>query len=513
MIRDLAVEAGAPEGIEADVLIVGGGTVGLVMADALSRAGRRVVVLESGGEHQGTETHPLNAVVQLGAVYQGASEGRFRCLGGTSTRWGGAMLPFLRADLAAAEAPWPLSIDDFLAFRERVETLFGLSTGPYELDEPHLPGHVARLAKWPSFARRNVAALLDARLRAAHGPEIWLNATATNFETSPDGRLTAVTARSPDGRAVKVRAAEVVIAAGAIESTRLLLLIDRQHDDRIFAPDDVLGRYFHDHLSVRVADLKVADRRALNRVAGFRFEGAGMRNLRFEMADDAASRGDLPASFAHIAFRDRQDGGLDALRDLFRSVQQRQAPRIADLTRLIGSAPWLARAVWWRAVEKRLLYPDQADIELHMVIEQAPRPENRITLATEATDVFGCPLAAIDWRIDRRDEEALTRAVDAFQSGWEASALARLATIERRPAGEAEAELSLGGGIYHPGGSTRLGLSPLDGVLDRDFRAFRIANLTVMATSAFPTGGGANPTMMLLMAGLRAAEAISARAS
>ncbi len=511
MIRDLAGHPESRNRREGDVLIVGGGTVGLVMADALSRAGRRVVVLESGAEKQDAEVHPLNTVVQLGATYGGASHGRFRCLGGTSTRWGGALLPFMDSDLRDADLAWPVPIEAFLAYRERVEALFGLPAGPYEGDQTAPPGYVARLAKWPSFARRNVAALLDERLRKADGPEIWLNATVVDFAMGPDGRLAGVTARSPDGRSIDVAAPETVIAAGAIEGTRLLLLIDRLNDDRIFAPDRILGRYFHDHLSARTADLAVHDKRALNRFAGFRFEGAGMRNLRFEMADASPLRRRAPVGFSHIAFRDRPGGGMDALRDVFRHVQQRRPPAASDLVRLAGALPWLSRAVWWRLVEKRLLYPAHAVIELHTVIEQAPRPDNRITLANDAFDAFGLPLAAIDWRVDAQDQADLTRAADTFEAAWAASPLASLATIERRPSGEAEADLASSGGIYHPGGSTRLGASPRDGVLDADFRAFRLPNLTVMATSAFPTGGGANPTMMLLMAGLRAADAIAAR--
>jgi len=511
VIRDLAGHTGAPLVQDADVVIIGGGSVGLVMADALAGASRRVVVLESGGERQENETHPLNAVVQLGSIYQGAEHGRFRCLGGTSTRWGGAMLPFLAADFTRSSEAWPLPMEALLPFQTRVEALFDLPAGPYELSDPSLPDHVARLAKWPSFQKRNVASLLGPRLRSPGGPGVWLNATAVDFRLSPGGRLSGVTARSPQGGVLEVSAPEIVIAAGAIESTRLLLLIDRLNDDRIFAPDGMLGRHFHDHLSVRIADLAVRDRPALNRVAGFRFEGRGMRNLRFELAETSPLRDSVPASFAHIAFRDREAGGLDAVRDIFRRVQQRRPPQIDDLARLAKASPWLSRAVWWRLVEKRLLYPAHADIEVHMVIEQAPLHRNRISLARDAVDVFGRPLAAIDWRVDAQDHEALTRAADAFQDGWRFSALARIAQIERRPPGEAEDELSLGGGIYHPGGSTRLGLSRRDGVLDRDFRAFQIPNLTVMSTAAFPTGGGANPTMTLFMAGLRSADAINAR--
>jgi choline dehydrogenase-like flavoprotein len=515
MIRSLPGEP-ADRSLDADILVIGAGVAGLLIATRLAERGKRVVVLESGGEHQAEETHPLNEVVHLRSVYDGAENGRFRCIGGTSTRWGGAMIPFLKADLEeTGDRAWPLAHAELLAYRRDVERLFGLPDGPYEAPELAVavdgrpPNYVARLASWPSFARRNVAALLDERIRSPSGPEIWLEATAATFGFAPDGRLETVTAQAPNGRKITVSARETVIAAGAIESTRLLLLADRQHGDRIFAPDDVLGRYFHDHLSVPVAEIEPNDRTALNRVAGFRFEGGGMRNLRFEPSEAAAVRAEIPAGFAHIKFATYAPTSFDAVRDMYRQLQQRRLPGPKTVAALVRSTPWLARAAWWRYRERRLLYPTEATIELHMVIEQAPRADNRILLSDDRRDAYGQPLAVIDWAVSPEDEARLTRSTDLFVDFWRGSTLAELGEIRRRSAGEAESELARGGGIYHPGGATRMGRAAPDGVLDSELRTFRVPNLSIASTSAFPSAGGGNPTMMLMMASLRLADRLA----
>src|SRR5258706_8037196 len=101
-----------------------------------------------------------------------------------------------------------------------------------------------------------------------------LNAAVTHFEVN-DERIIRLTARSLDGGKAMVEADEVIFAAGAIETTRLLLLLDQQNANGIFSPDDQLGRYFSDHLSVIVAHLEARDRTALNRLTGFRFERRG----------------------------------------------------------------------------------------------------------------------------------------------------------------------------------------------------------------------------------------------
>lgn len=514
MIRDLAALTDAREERTADVLVIGGGIAGLLAAVRLSRAGVRVIVAESGGVTQPTDTHPLNAVEQEGDVYAGADSGRFRCLGGTSSRWGGAMLPFLPTDMTLTrpgDPVWPIRPEALTVYCDEVERLFGLGRGPYEYP-PLMPGpFVPRWAKWPPFRLRNVATVFGAELRVEGGPEVWLNATATDFSTDPQGRLDRVTMRSLSGGTLSVAASEVIVAAGTIESTRLLLLVDRQHDDRIFAPDGVLGRWFHDHVSVATARLVDVDRPALNRVVGFGFEGRGMRNLRFEPGAALRRERGLSSGFVHIGFSSATPGGFEALRDVYRKVQRREAPGLADIGGLAHAVPWLARAAWWRFVERRLLFPDGADLAVNVVVEQRPRTDNRITLSSQRLDALGSPLARISWRVHDDDAAQVAAITDAFASAWNAGRLKGLARVVPALPTDLRGALAAGGGIYHPGGSVRMGADPASGVVDADLKTFRIPNLTVLSTAVFPTGGGANPTMMLMMAALRAADHLAGR--
>ena len=120
MIRDLAKHRSNAEQVTGDVTVIGAGIAGLLVASQLRKAGRKVVVLESGGRKQEEETHPLNEVVHTAQIYSGAENGRFRGLGGTSSRWGGAMLPFEAVDMgphtANWDASWPIEFDTIAPF-------------------------------------------------------------------------------------------------------------------------------------------------------------------------------------------------------------------------------------------------------------------------------------------------------------------------------------------------------------------------------------------------------------
>lgn len=503
MIVDLAGQGEIAA--EADFVVIGAGTAGLPVSVMLARTtGRRVICIESGAEHQHGETHPLNAVEQLGSVYDGAEAGRFRCLGGTSTRWGGALIPFQAADLDHGD--WPLTLADLEPFVPEVEALFGLEPGAYA--DPAFPFdlgavHVNRLAKWPPFKRRNVAALLGGECRALPNLTVYLNATVTGLHAEGESAV-RLEARSPGGDGLTVRAPRAIIAAGAIETTRLALLADRQNGGAIARVSPLLGRTFTDHVSVPVGEIAATRARALNRIVGFRFgRGGAMRNIRFELAPGAAERATLPPGFAHVGFESDRPGGFDALREIFRLLQQRRLPGPGPVLDLLRHAPWLARAVWWRFAERRLVFPDAARLVLHMVVEQVPHPDNRIALSERQTDPFGQPLGAIDWRVRDADIANLIAATDLFEQTWQRTGFAALGELRRYPREQVVEGLHQSTGIFHPTGSTRMGADPASGVVDRDLRLFALPQVQLLATSVLPTGGGANPTMMLMLLAMR----------
>ena len=518
MIRQLQSGQGTQRSLPCDVAIVGAGLAGLIMACELSRRGLRTIVLESGALSQDTDTSPLNRVIQTGHTYQGAEHGRFRCLGGTSTRWGGALLPFLEDDLCADTTPgrseaWPVRLAELEPFLPAVERLFSLPAGSYEPPSavalPAGAAFRAREAKWPAFGRRNVARLLEKKLRAPAGPEVWLNAHVTRLRLAENGRLSTLEASDPSGVSVVVSPKVAVLAAGTIESTRLLLKLDADHDRRLFAAPAIVGRYFHDHLSAPVAAVRVLDRKRFNRTVGFRFAGSGMRNLRFELTGSERRRRGLPGAFAHVAFSAGDGSGFEALRQIYRAAQRGRPPPRAELARLARNSGWLARAAWSRWAERRVLPPDRARFEVHLVTEQIPRASNRITLSEHESDPYGVPLAQIHWQVSADDVANTVRVGDAFARFWADSALARLGELEFAAPDILAQALRRGGGIYHPGGSLRMSAARRSGVVDAGLRTFAVPNLRVVSTATFPSGGAANPTMMLILLALRASADVA----
>ena len=522
MIRDLASEE-RDVYLTTDVLVVGGGIAGLLLATKLRDHKCQTVVIESGGREQREETHPLNRVIQLGNPYRGAMHGRFRCLGGTSTRWGGALIPFLPEDFFARSylgvSAWPVGIDAVLPYLSEVEALFGVDHGSYQeafiksfKHATSVPtddeDFVARFAKWPTFKRRNVANLLKGRIDSDEGLDVWINATASSFDLDREtGRLRSITARYANGRLLTVHAEHFVLCAGAIETTRLLLLMDAQYDNRLFENCEALGRYFHDHISTPAASIRARDARKLNRLAGFRFSQSTMRSLRFELTPAAQRRESAPSAFGHISFESKVASGFDALREFLRALQRSGRFDRQSAMRVVGDLPYLSKAAIWRFMHKQLYWPTPADYALHVVAEQVPRYENRISLASEK-DLFGLPLAAIDWRVSSDDTRIFRIYRRNFERFWAKHQLYAIGDLEWLISGDPEGTwtIPLGGDVYHPGGSTRMGSDSRSAVVNSDLKTFSVRNLWISSTSVFPSGASANPTLMLMLFTRRLAE-------
>jgi choline dehydrogenase-like flavoprotein len=528
MIYNLA-DVDTPISERADVCIVGSGIAGLLLATKLRECGLRVLVLESGGYHQLEASHPLNQTIQLGIPYRGAEHGRARCLGGTSTRWGGALIPFLAEDIEARPHvgldAWPVELSAVERYLPEVEALFKIDSGPF--DEEFVrwsgagrnvpfgdPDFVARFAKWPAFRRRNFVNLFYDRLARDTNLQVWLNATAINFLALSDRpRLESIVAGHSGEKRITVSASGFVICAGAIESTRLLLWLDRQYDRKIFDGCEALGRYFFDHISTPAADLEPKDVRRLNRMAGLRFVGGAMRSLRYELSPAAQRRNRVASAFGHIAVRTGGVTGFDALRALLQAVQQRKRIDPTRLIDVVKHSRYLVRAAAWRLCYRQLYWPTPARYDLHIVVEQFPYRENRIALA-ETTDALQVPLAMIDWRLHQQERDALGAYAKNFASFWTRRSLERVARLRWRfDLDQPDFDLSRPSDIFHPGGSTRMGRDARGAVVDENLRTFGIDNLWVASTSVFPSGPSANPTLMLMLLTLRLADHLAGKVS
>ena len=322
----------------ADVCVIGAGFAGLFAATRIARSGKRIVVIESGGRTFDPEMHNLNEVDNAFDTYAGAVNGRFRGLGGTSTQWAGRLLPLTAHDIGCRPylgvPAWPIEIQELNRYRSEIEKVFEVDPSSYEEDTLNqldrcksTPRNdidfALRYPKCPDFKRCNVAYQLRAEIEQAKNLDICLEATVTGFELDAGTmRLASISAADVSGRKLRVKSFEFLIAAGTIEATRLLLLLDAASKGRAFAGCRVLGRYFQDHLGAKVGELRLTDRTFANRILGNQFIGSTRRSLHFEMKPALQQAEQVASGFAHIMMAVPETSPLSSIKKVLQGFQR-----------------------------------------------------------------------------------------------------------------------------------------------------------------------------------------------
>jgi choline dehydrogenase-like flavoprotein len=510
----------------APICIIGAGLAGLLVAVRLARAGRRVIVVESGNASFETPIHELNAIDDPAQSYRPALTGRFREFGGNSRYWGGRLIPLSLHDTDARPhlslPGWPIPLAELARYQRDIETIFALDNTSYEedlIEQMDPDGFLQRgdadvTCRWgkiPSFRRTNLAATLKDELARRNNVEVWLGATVCDFELDRiSGLLKGVVARNFSGRQLTVRAQEFVWAAGAIESTRLLLLLDTISEHNAFRSCDALGRYFQEHAKVAVGHVSIIDRVKTNKLFGYRFAGLGRRSLYLELSPTVQKADEVASAYAEVALDLLPNSPLSIARGMLRSIQKRQlAVSLTDARHLASCISYLMQGAYWYLARRQMLMAPDTGLKLDITVEQVPDRSNQITLS-HRRDRLDVPMVRLDWRLTDRDERTFQSAMKRVADYWKRSGFDQICPIDWMPhiRDPSTRLIDMADSRAHPSGTTRMGTDPCHSVVSPDLHCHHVPNISVVSTSTFPSAGSINPTMTLMQLALRKADAL-----
>lgn len=133
-------------------------------------------------------------------------------------------------------------------------------------------------------------------------------------------------------------------------------------------------------------------------------------------------------------------------------------------------------------------------VRMASLVEQLPDPDNRVTLHPTEKDRYGVPLPQIHYSIDDYVKAGLAAAARAHEDIF-----AALGTEAVHHAEEFN-------GSGHIIGTCRMGDDPASSVVNAELRSHDHDNLFIAGSSVFPTSATANPTLTIAALSLRAAE-------
>ena len=526
----LDLDKDAPAALAADVAVIGAGAAGITVARRLLARGLSVVLLESGGLDYEEATAALNHGEIRGRPYYDLHDARLRLFGGTTAIWGGRCAELEPIDLAARpwvpHSGWPFGLATLRPYYREAWRSLDLPAEPpgAELLNGALPAFSDEVLATPlwlfdrefdRFSFRRCRDLADHRRCT-----IVTHATVREIRAAPSGRgIERLDLGSLSGRALEVRARDYVLAAGGIETPRLLLCSRSVQREGLGNQHDQVGRYFMEHPHARGG--RVLGRSAWTWLAAFQKRRVGKLDLAPLIAPSPtlqAREGLLNTSLT-IAGRRPAQGREALLMRAYLHARHQLAPtrRGRALWRVTKQVVGEVQNVvdplrpWLLAKAGRL------DVALVIRGEQAPNPDSRVRLG-ETRDALGMPRVALDWRTSALDVDSAAGLVAALARESERLGLGRIepaAWLSDPEAGWVTDPListhPIGG--YHHIGTARMSTDPRRGVTDADGRVHGIGNLYVAGSALFPTSGWANPTLTIISLALRTADRIAAGSS
>jgi len=411
---------------------------------------------------------------------------------------------------------WPITYDELEPYYDKVEWAFGVSgraganafEGPRSRGYPCPPMPMSRYAQkfhegtaklgWNSFPTPQAAlsrpfdgrpATVISAFAQQHGDPSGTRSSALNvfvpdalatghFDLRPDcyvreltidaqGRVSGAVYEDAEGRTFKQEADVFVLACGAVESARLLLLSkSARYPNGLANGSDLIGRNvtFHEYsAAVGTFDDPV-----------YAWAGGGYVSASsFQFYEHDDNRGFVGGG--HIA---AAGVGIP----------------LPINWGLPGRPTWGTEA---KQVDRDFFNHSMA---VAMVVHDMPQHDNRVDLDDEVTDAWGLPVARITLKPHENDLAQGRFLIDRNAEILEAAGARDIdrVYIDR-----------ITGNCSHQHGTTRMGDDPETSVLDRWCRAHEVDNLFVVDGGPFPTATGANPTLSIMANAWRVAEHVA----
>jgi choline dehydrogenase-like flavoprotein len=428
-----------------DIVIIGAGPSGILVWEQLTGAGLNAVLLEAGPSGpRGGYAPPSDPNVWAYRQARGAvvDWARIHAVGGRTVAWGGLCFRFPQSVFDGGD--WPYGARTLSPDYATAEAWLGVVEGRLQphhrraarrLGWPVLPLRGARLGGGRPWTARDTIGARAARTRHV----------ALGFDCSC-GSAVALRVAAPGGGLRRMRARCFVLAAGPVESARLLLA------SGIGRTVPRVGRGLVSHPTVSYM---------------------------------LVESGPLPSPPSPYALL---DGALVPFADDRFSLEivgpQPVTPSVrAELQKLGLSAG--------KAANARVTY-------INGMSESAPNERSRITLSRTRTDTLGRPIPIVHLATTATDRQRRSRMKATCVAFAEALAEpdAELFLLHDPPASRY---------LFHEAGTCAMGRSN-DAPCDPRGRLRAIDNVWIADASVFPSAGDRHPTLTILAHALRVAR-------
>lgn len=503
--------------LEGDLCIVGAGAAGITIARELSSSNIKVLLLEGGGFDFDPRMQELYRGEIVGQPYYPLQAAALHQFGGTTGHWAGWCSTYEPIDFEKRDwiphSGWPIRREELDPFYSRAQKVLDL--GPYKYaaadwkngDADRVPLLQDSRAFWTKMWQFSPPTRFGTKYRdeIVNARNVHLYTHANVVEVEANDGLTAVQTvrgRGFDGKEFRARAKRFVLACHTIQNARLLLASNRQARTGLGNANDLVGRYFMEHLEMPAAELVVANPRTVKtRLYALDFIG---RTPRGELAISPSAQKEH--RILHGTASVEAGDPADQVKSTFQFI---------DTALITSQMKWEKSerkgpppiAIAAAALGRPISGPPRF-FHLTTRQEQAPNPDSRVTLSSEK-DALGLPRARLDWQLTELDKRTMRTFYQILGREMGRTGTGRVQIRDWLLSDDRSWPSFISGGWHHMG-TTRMSADPKQGVVDANSRVHGLSNLYIGGASVFPTAGAVNPTLTLVAMSLRLADHLKA---
>jgi choline dehydrogenase-like flavoprotein len=348
-------------------------------------------------------------------------------------------------------------------------------------------------------------------IRIASNISTHLYANVVNISTTPDATsVTGVDVSTLEGNKFVVKARAFILATGALENARILLVSNQVQPQGLGNAHDLVGRFFMEHLNVPgglmlplqpTLNIEFYNRRHLQDRVGQGYLALSADTLRDEgLLNVNAYVESVPLE----ELARGTTGWSHSAGSILHELRQGKTPInfAGHLGNIISHLDEVVLDTY-----HHVFHPvSSSGFSLNYYIEHAPNRESRVTLTSDK-DKLGMPRIQLDWRFGELEKRAMRRANEIIAEEVGRAGIGRVAMVPDDPHTGWPRGLR---GAWHQMGTTRMHAAPTHGVVDADCRVHGMANLYIAGSSVFPTSSYTTPTLTVVALSLRLADHIAA---
>jgi len=479
-----------------DICIIGAGIAGITLALSLNEK-FKILLLEGGGMDYSEESQELYSGENVGFDLSYTIKNRGgRWLGGSSNLWSGKCHPYTSADFKKRDyikySGWPISKEDLDPYDKQTREILDL---PLETKKVSYKGWTDVVEKPDKYYTAlnfmyspptNFKTKYEDTLKKSKNIFCYVNANLTDMIVNDSlADIKSIKVANYKESIFKAYANNFVLAAGGIENPRLLLNFNKQYPKGIGNKHDLVGRFFSDHPHSHIAYFVLEDNAA-----------------------DAFLGKDKPQSMhdATCVLTPTQDFQN---KEKMENYILRVTPNDFVFSRSVHFKHKLKSIICAREFTKNIVekYTTCEDYDGYFLLlqEQEPNPKSTVTLS-ESVDRFGLKRPIVNWVFVPKDMQTPKKAIIPFAKKFAASDMGRVKIDDWVLQEDVQFDTRHTSGGYHNMGTTRMGATLKEGVVDKNAKVFGISNLYIAGSSIFPTGGCVNPTFTIVQLTLRLAE-------